>query len=652
MKKHINYTEHLRKIRTNGYFSLLCINHKAVYTKEIRNIFIIPNNILKRVYIHDKEKKLIPHKFLKKLFQTQIGYPKNFANLNLALAKIMKWYSDRGYQWSLVEIQQTKDPSSLIVNIHEGLVKTITIEYYTFSCTNFSNSLYMKPIEQYLDVRVGIPLNINYLQKKINYLKDNQLVGNIVYSVERSKNDLTSLDIKFQIQELRDKEVLVLADTVQTTYPIISHTYDLLGQYNNFSHQLLTSNIISLSASQLQGCYFNTKTASPSRYINTSELIQSVVCFVSYRTSLVSSYFNLQTLLRWTKKNTIGFQIYLRNLSRSKSFCVLSLKFIQNELNIKVSYLNPALIINQNFSFQFVLQIIKQYNSIFANTQSVFLTKIDLAQFIIESIFVYRFTSCFSISEKILLSRAIHKDSLFYNSENLCFHTQNNNQVTSNCDIFKQNTKLFYQEFLTLLLSLRYQNFNHLGWPLKGHLFEVKSLYFAPFQKSNFLSYHFLNNYKNLFFHKIFVKEVSHFSLPIYFTAHLNHILVSTIKCQSNLSTDTVSLLLSNNSSNYIFNFSTKVRIDYLVPITNNTRLCIFYNYLDCFLIKSSKRLRDIYLDLRNHRQIQSFLLEKISCGFGIQFKLPIRQMPPLSVEYTVNSRHHFCIYLHIYYPQ
>ncbi|WP_344253842.1 hypothetical protein, partial [Pseudonocardia hydrocarbonoxydans] len=152
---------------------------------------------------------------------------------------------------------------------------------------------------------------------------------------------------------------------------------------------------------------------------------------------------------------------------------MLSMKFIKNGLNIKILYINPSLIVDQNFVFQFAIQIIKQYHT--AKPPALFLTNLDLEQYVAESLLMYHFTSCFSISEKILLSRIMHTDSLFFNSEN--FHFDDRTNAINSYDTFKQNTKIFYQEFLSLLLSLRYQNFNYLGWPLKGHFFEKKSLY-------------------------------------------------------------------------------------------------------------------------------------------------------------------------------
>nr|ALL97190.1 hypothetical protein [Pyropia endiviifolia] len=118
---------------------------------------------------------------------------------------------------------------------------------------------------------------------------------------------------------------------------------------------------------------------------------------------------------------------------------------------------------------------------------------------------------------------------------------------------------------------------------------------------------------------------------------------------------ETIYLLLSDNTAELalyksILNFSVKVRLEYLIPISKSIRISLFYNYLDCFLMRPRKGLTYLWQDLTNCKRIQSFLLEKLSYGFGIQLKLPIRQMPPLSIEYTVNSGRHFCIYLHIYY--
>nr|YP_009244753.1 hypothetical protein Ppul_168 [Pyropia pulchra]AMK96995.1 hypothetical protein Ppul_168 [Pyropia pulchra] len=655
LEKQLHYTEHLNQIKTSGYFSLLYINSKAMYTREISSLFIVPNEILKKVYIYNKKDKLIPQVFLIKLFEKQIGYPKNFANLNLAVSKIMTWYYDRGYQWSLVEIRQANDPSSLVINIHEGLVNTITVEYYTLSYKKICGISNTELIEQYLGVRTGVPININFLQKRINYLKDNQLVGDVIYSIERSNSDLMSLDIKFQIQELRDKEILVIAERSSKTYPIIDHTSDLLSQYSSFSDWLVTSNIISPLTSKLKACYLNRKTNSQYIYINTYSLIKILASSIYYRKTIISDYFNLLNLLTGAKKNTIGFQLYMRNLSYAKSFCIFNMKFIQNGLNMRISYLNPALRINQSFSFQVAMQIIKQYHTGTEEALSLFSNKGDFAQYLAESVFTYHFTSYFSLSEKILLSRDIYTDSRFYNSEHLSFYNNSKNGAISNYDIFKQNKKLLYQEFLALLLSIRYQDFSYVDWPLKGHLLELKSFYFTPLQKSGFLLYSLLDNYKKLFSHRIYFKQVSCCNLPLYFRKHFNHILIITMKCQSNLNIDTIYLLLSSRPAETtlyksILNFSLKVRMEYLVPISRSLRISVFYNYLDCLSMRPLKRLAYIWQDLKSYKQVQYFLLEKFSCGFGIQLKLPIRQMPLLSIEYTVNSGRNFCIYLHIYY--
>nr|AIA20010.1 hypothetical protein [Neoporphyra perforata] len=655
LERQIHYIEHLNHLKTSGYFSLLYINSKAMYTKKIGNTFIVPNDILRKIYIQNKSTKLIPPIFLSKLFKKQIGYPKNFVNLNLSLSKIMQWYSDKGYQWSLVEIRQAADPSCLILNIHEGLVKTITSEYYTLSSKKLRSISSSRSIEQYLGVQVGVPLNINFLQKKISYLKDNQLVGNIIYSIERSNNNSMDLDIIFQIQELRDKDLLLLTEGSSKLFQLIPRVHDLLGSHYSFSNWLLSSNIMSLPISTQQICYFNSKIGSEYIYKDTFNLIRLLACSIFRQETLANAGCNLQSLLNWTKKNTVGFQLYLRNLDYAKSLCLFSLKFIQSGLSIKIFYLNPALFANQNVSFQFALQVIKQYQTNKQSILSLFLINRDLSQCIVESIFKYHLTSCFSVSEKILLSHIIYTDSIAYNSENINLHKKNKSQVSSNCNIFKRKEKLLYQEFLTLLLSIRYQNFNYLDWPFKAHLFEMRSLYFTPFQNSSFFNYFFLNNYKNLFFHKIYLKQISYFNLPLCFKKHLNHILVSVIKCQSNLNKETIYLLLSDYPIEYnlfksIVTFSIKVRMEYLIPISRSIRVSLFYNYLDCFLIRQSKQLEYIWQDLISQRQIQGCLLEKFSWGVGIQLKLPIKQMPPLSIEYTVNSGRHFCIYLHIYY--
>nr|YP_010338305.1 hypothetical protein MW410_pgp125 [Bangia atropurpurea]UNJ18255.1 hypothetical protein [Bangia atropurpurea] len=663
-EKVTNNTQNIQRIKTSGYFSIIKLNNKKLSKRPIQHIFILPNTILKKIYIYNQKQKIIPQAFLLQLFKSQIGYPKSFIQLNLALSSITRWYSDRGYQWAMIQMYHTKDSSSIIVNIDEGLISTIKMEYYTSSSEKLSKNLYTSVIEQYLGVKIGYPINTNYLQRKINYLKDNKLVGNIIYSIERSKNNLTYLDLVFQIQELKDKELLIIGENLYDNFYIVSFMTQLLKEYLIVSKFLITSNVDQLSPHRFKLYYFQTILNFQYNHNNKSEVINTLI-YPFLKSSFQNfkfKYTKLKPLFDWTEETAIGCKLYLRNLNKANSYWILSMRSIKNIINLKLVYLNPSLKISKNFTIQMIIQVIKKTSSLNRYFSFIMLEKYQnyypqfTTRYIFESLLTYNLTSYFSVSEKIVLSKHIQTKYFFKNQQNI----DANSGITALLDInnhsLHRQSKFFCQKFITLWLKLYYQNFDTLNWATKGYFFKFESLYFTPLQKSYFFNSYLIHHKENLFFHKMNMKHILHLSLPTYFQNSMNHILSNTLKIQSNLSTETLSLLFYNSLfDNEIyksfFNFSVKMKTEYLIPINEKSRISFFCNYLNPFFLNSSELTIVPQLNFGNDKKIDS-LGTQLFYGLGIQLKLPINQIPPLSIEYTINSGRKFCIYLHISHQQ
>ena len=651
-----NENEYIAGIKTSGYFSLLQIHTKKISKKETSKVFILPNNLLKKVYVHNKNEKLIPSKFLTKLFRPQIGYPKNFIQLRLALSAIMKWYSDKGYQWALVQVQHALDPSSIIINIHEGLIQTIKAEYYSHAFEKLSDDSYTQTLEEYLGIQVGLPINIRLLQRRINYLKINKLVGNIIYSIERSQYDLNNVDIIFQVQELQDKELLIVADYLSENSFIISKLAYLFKKYLSLSTYWATTALIQQYAANTQ--FYNAQNIFNYQYNNNRELINLLTCTFYKQIAKINNQSKFHILSDLTKETSIGLKIYRRNLNKSNSHFRISIQFIRNILNFKVSYLNPSIKFSKNCSIQIMLQIFRKH---YFSKESVLCRFLQdnnrsngelITQYIYESLFTYRFTSCCLISERILLANNVQTKPFFQISEIINCTNNSVDTVWKSCASFKQNTKNLYQKFFILLFSLNYQTFDSLDWPTKGCLLTIQSSYFTLFRNSDFINYVGLSNYKNLFSHRINIKYISHWKIPFSFKNRMNHILVNTIRIQSNLSSETVSVLLYNYHFNgriyqSLSNFLIKVKTEYHMPLNKNSRISIFFNYLKPFLSTpfNAKCLSKLLVTSKKNGRVS---IDQLFYGFNLQFKLPINHMPALSIEYTVNSSRQFCIYLYI----
>nr|YP_009237330.1 hypothetical protein [Wildemania schizophylla]AKS28377.1 hypothetical protein [Wildemania schizophylla] len=638
-------------MKTSGYFSLLQLNNRQTSRKEVASLVVLPNHILKKIYIYNCYKKLVPRDLLIKQFQKQVGYPKSFTNLNRAVSRIMKWYSDRGYQWALIDIQYVLDKSSIIININEGLINTITTKYYTSSFEKLSNLVFTKHIEQYLGVQAGSPVNIAVVQRKINYLKNSNLIGNITYSIERSKEDYRSVDIVLQVQELRDKELRIFGAKSSSFYNIITVINQFVRLDNNLAQWLVKSE----PNSSLTTWHLNPKLSYV--YNNHQDLIKLLNCLLSHYNNSSKRKYNLTPLLAWTKKKTLGCRLYLRNINQSSSFCAVNIKSIKNTLNAKAIYLDPSLLINPNSSIRIIIQVFQEKYATKDSNSSIYLRKQDASQYIFESLLAHNYTSYFSLCETILLSKTSLVRSFFQSHDIAKLNNKTKEKILSNYRFLKQNSKNFYQSFLALLLTLNYQSLDSIDWPTKGYLTEIKSWYFIPCQTSNFLSRYSLYNCNNLFSHQVTFKHLSYIGLPVRMKNQMYHILVSTIKIQSNFCKDTVSSLKRNYAQRtklyeLIQNLCFKFRIEYHVPISTSCRMLLFYNYIDNFSQQFCPEVYSTPQSFLESRTGTNTLAKKVLYGFGIQIKLPIRQIPPLSIEYTMNSHRQFCFYLYISHQQ
>jgi len=619
-------------------------------------VLTLPNSILKKIYIYNRKEKIIPRSFLLKLFKYQLGYPKSLVQLNLSLSSIMRWYSQKGYQWALIQIHHIEDPSAIVVNIHEGLIATIRTEYYTSSLERFSKSSYTNVIERRLNIKIGYPINITSLQRKINFLKDNKLVGNIVYSIERSEKNSSHLDLKFQIQELKDKELILFGENLYNNSYIISFLSQSLKEYLYLAKLRATYSISQMSADRFKLFYY--QPIYNYQYNNHKEIVTGLIHLLSKSSFQNTENNRLRPLLNWTRGATIRCKLYLRNLNTANSYFTLSIHSLRNTINLKLAYLNPSLRITKNFTIQVVLEIIRQAapscifrSSKFSKNKPFFSHKF-IAQYIFEGLITYNFTSYFSISEEFLLSQNIQTKYFVTNLQTVKYISPTKALIASSDYWLNKQSEILRRQFLILWLKLHYQNFDTLNWPTKGYLLEIESWYFTPFQKSNLFNYDFQFYYGNLFIHKIDIKHIAHFSLPFYYQSRINHILRKILKLQSNFRIETIPIMFYSSyfQSKFckpLFNFSARMRIEYQIPINSKSRISFFCNYTRPFLMNYSQTYIILQSSLID-QQFVSSLYQQIFYGLKMQLKLPINQIPPLSIEYTINSGRKFCIYFHI----
>nr|QVY58084.1 hypothetical protein [Eucheuma denticulatum] len=580
---HIKIIKLIEYLQNSGFFNK--IEYFIVYSNNIIHLIVNfnINPIIKKIEIVRWNQLRIPQTILIHIFKTQIGLPINYQHINNSVKKIYEWYQERGFEYIYIQLIQNKKYNTISLHIFEGKIKSNQF-IYDSKC-NISHILVHKIekiIEQKLNILPGSLFNIKILKKNIKYLKNIRLIQNLKY------------DIIYDIEGLIIK--------IKYSIPVQSegHFYHKHFILNSYAHQIQS---YTLDRETLKNQYIITLENIKNNFNYT--LYYRYLGFKTFFTNLNSKYYNL----------TVNIVLNTKVPQLNVSFFYPNIEFIHNILNdIKI---------NIRYKIYSIKTLYPSHNiqaKYFGNKNQNKLKNKTLLHLIKTHI------SCkYLLTNKIDIIKDI---SHIYNTNTYKSINLNSYFITQNIKFRNKiiNT-IIQQKLFTLNLQIKYNNLDLKNKFRSGRFIFTKSI---SFKLTNLSQIKIIYNRSSLKYYQTFT-----------ITNLFPYIKKSIILIFSE-----ISLLRSNNiilfdsyytsSTNIylaLFNIETiKTYTQYVNHIEYHIQI---YKFLSSyFFYHLSNKLHYLY---RYYYYTQNL-------GLGIQFNIPINNIPNIRLEYGTN------IYQQTYY--
>lgn len=204
----------INQLKLSGFFSNVYSQLYIRGNQRIIKIHVQVNPIVKQVVIQDGSKSLIPSDYISYVFKQQLGYPRSFSLLSIALQVIYKWYSLKGYKWVRVQLLDTMShPNIIYIVISEGKISHISL-VANVEQQYFLDISYIFDIHQILQV-CGLSLyeaiRIDRIEQGIILLRDHHIVSDCSYYIETQESLPNLLTIRLKFKLLRPNFVRIFA---------------------------------------------------------------------------------------------------------------------------------------------------------------------------------------------------------------------------------------------------------------------------------------------------------------------------------------------------------------------------------------------------------------------------------------------------------
>nr|YP_010337244.1 hypothetical protein MW575_pgp031 [Pseudoerythrocladia kornmannii]UNJ16829.1 hypothetical protein [Pseudoerythrocladia kornmannii] len=666
----------LKRMKLSGYFTKIQIKSEIV--NKIQNIdldcTVMP--ILTNINFKNNKNLIIPEILLHKTFKDQLGKPKNFQHLHKGIKTIYQWYYTQGYHWVQINIvEESKQNNAVEIEISEGFIDSIQFKFSdkSYNVYNQDQTKSIQLIRNFLNIREHVVLNYQEIESQINELKEKKIFNSCDYTVLYSKKHAKQLDLIISVYDLPDKTAFLLGKNTSFATGIIeSIESQALNSINTLFWKSFDTNRINNINLEAETIYRNTQ----SNLIYNSQLLVN-------RILTQPNFYSLKDLYEWYAKplnfiveNSLIIRYNIHNLGKTKEYSCLRFNLPNIHKNFTLIYCKPWISLSKQQTILMQYKFIKQ--SFYAKNKQIK----NILNSMLHSNFVFS-NLLFDISKikskvRIKLNRNIvlkimmesqantySKNSLkahpeiLFNQSSKSLNTKNNNLNTIFQSIPHRNQKTL-STLISIGTKLKYntEESNDINWLKQGTHLTVLSKYFIPLKyiKNTIQNYHYkfanrtiikstlfkifnFNEKKGWFSRQCLLLdlEIGHLSGSSSFFPYLE---------QFELRSPEAIRGYPNNILDLPKSFY-KNSIEYHLASPNNHSLFVFIDY-----IKKNDRklfpLTEDILKLLMNQCHNNHSTNKMTIGLGYQLRTPIKKLPPIRLEYSINIMKERYIHLRV----
>nr|QUE30053.1 hypothetical protein [Erythrocladia irregularis] len=670
--KQIQIINLLTRMKLSGYFKKIQIKSEIVNKVQNVNIDCTIMPILKYIKLKDNKQISIPEHLVYKAFSGQIGQPKNFKLIQESIKKIYKWYYSKGYHWVQIEINQQKTQDNYIeLTISEGCINSIQFKFdeQIGYLHNEEQTKCIHLLRAFLNIKEHSPLNYQYIESRLDELKNKKIFSSCDYTVIPSKNDPKTIDILISIYGFPHKTVLLVGKNTRFTAEVIeSIESHILNSINTFFLKSFPSNIH--REINLKNNKFTTHIDVGTT--NTIEIVEKNPQFIIDHILAQSNYYHLRDLYEWYAQpinfvidNNLSILYNINNLNRKKDFA--SFRFVLPNIykNFTLIYSKPWIDLPQKQTLSLQLKLIQQ--SFYEKNKQI----TNLISTIFDSHFVLSGLLCniktiqskarIRLNKNVVIKLVIVSKGNTYRRSNLkeqkkCWTAASYQELEKKHRCYNtllysisSATKKTISSIFSIGVKIIYNKgeSKDINWVKQGNYFTLSSKYFLPINYIKNTTHNYNYNFANRTIIKSTLYKINNFiEKKCIFTAHcfLFDIEIGWLSGSSTffpyleqfeLSSPEAIRGYANNIIAFPKSFY-KNSIEYhLVSGSNHS----FFLFIDS-LHKNQRsvfRLTEDIIKLLLTQKAKEESSNKMSIGIGYQLKTFIRRLPPIRIEYTIN---------------
>nr|YP_009314508.1 Hypothetical protein ORF_4 [Liagoropsis maxima]SCW22762.1 Hypothetical protein ORF_4 [Liagoropsis maxima] len=657
------------KMKLSGFFTHVELTSYMKKSHQVILINVVMNSILKTISVTNYKDKLISYSYIWCIFRDQLGKPMNFMHIKHNADLLKQWYHDRGYTSAEVIIKyDNSNYTNINIDIFEGVINKIDIVACSKGqqMSNLKKALPTTLILNIIHQKPGERFNLHHLERGILHMKNQKLISQcqyeIIYDVCKTKQVKLILYVELtnsRSTHMFSKKVSIAYSLIESAELLVDYSLNhLLGNQEHYHlvtrSQILTTihNFIITSCRLYHTLYLPIYNYDYSLYPILSQ-------YSSYRQIVykLNEWYLTQMIL--IAGDNFGFRHYMRYLGKDNSNIMIDASFPKSGPSVTIKYQIPY---NQKFSSlsNYISFCVKYITYVYNNHNVPILlsqdqkTCLHYKNLILKdqsfSLILYHFlTSSLITQEELDFKNMIHESILLQNKMRFSFLANHDKMIIQRNNIsyssfIKKWVHNMYS-FFRFKVFINYNLFHKIKTQFSPDTYTLEFIHIIPYSKTNYKK----TSYGTKIIYKM--KKSLQLSKNIMVVSIKFINLIGNFKC---LPLSEEAFLLSPNTiRGYIeqlipfpYKF-TSLNIDYHLPITKHNTIFIFFDcaYSQAFEMYINNHYLHFFRSLLNQQNNSNI---KISYGLGLQVMTPIKQIPPLRVEYGYNITNSQCFHLRI----